>query len=356
MLKTAWKSNNGTDVKYDFVVYYNEEHERYVSVYDPNRLPEFMGSIGDCSRLPQERHFYKALLEDGEAYNPEKHNGHLRCPDGCGAHMKYHNADEENTSRFRVDKNSERRKHKDDCKYKPARKERRVQIDTTASRGVIEGQFNHRASNYIQNRMHDPRSRGEYESLKGRKVKHAATAEDFLKILKKRYWQTGLYVDQHKIIKGENFFVLTPHDIKALYEDINVMPSATHFRAMKFKTTMPGLELHASEKMSVTSDKVFLYHQSIETKNDGPRHYIVLRALPAEQGSDQARACFPHAGEYLVTGDVKPGEVIAREDAVIYYMDIKIHSPTQVVRDETGIIPEAIRRKPDNRSEIRREP
>lgn len=354
MLQTAWSYQTPTrKVKYDFVVYYNEEVERYIPVYDPNRLPEFMES----SFLPSEKQkVFEALLIEGEGYDPEKHEGHLRCPDGCNAHMKYHDASENHSSRFRVDKESEQPKHKKGCKHKPPQKDRRIEIDSSESRGVIERQFNHRASNHIQNRLHHSMTRHDYEDLIGRKVKHARTAADFLKILKKDNLKKDIFTDQHQIIKGTEFFVQDRQDIKSLYHQIEEAPHVTRFRAVIFRVTTPVEKLQPSDKMSVTAHREFYFQQSEETAYDGAKHFIVLRALPEQPGQDNARLCFPVAGEYLVTGDVTAGDVIMRDDVVIHYMDIKIRTPDQVIKVDIDLTPQSNPENGSSSRNMRREP
>ena len=333
MLIDSWPEQNGRKPKYDFVVYYNEELERNVPVFDPNRLPEFFDALkrGPWYTDSRTRFLYQSLLDDGEPYNADIHEGHIRCPDGCGAHMKFKEAEEGKASKFKLDKNGEQSRHKDICKYKSEPRSRRIDIDSTASRSLIDTHFNQRSSNHISHQIHHALTREAHEDLIGRKVKKAATAADFLKMLEKGDLAKDVFVDQYQIIKAQDFFIRDAKDIRRLYSNIEETPGETRFRAVMFRVSQSADEMKPSETMSISSHTEFYYQQSEETKYDGPKHFITPRVLPEFAGTDSARACFPAPGTYLVVGDVKKGPVIDDNDNIIHYMDIVIRSPDQVI-------------------------
>lgn len=344
MLQAAWSHlKSRRKVKFDFVVYYSEEFERYVPVYDPNRLPEFLEALKPETWIGSsaDQRLFQSLLEDGEVYDPEKHEGHLRCPDGCGAHMKYKDADGTEASRFKLDKKSgpeeqKQPKHRDDCKYKPEPRPRRIDIDTSNSRGLIEQQFNDRSSNHISNQIHHAITRSNYEELIGRKIKKAGTAADFLKILGKGDLTKDIFVDQYQIIQGEDFFIRDAKKIKLLYKSLEEEQGVSHFRAILFQVSQAGDKMKPSIRMSVTSQRTFYRREGGDNGYDGTEHFIVPRALPELAGSNGARSCFPVPGAYLVIGDVKKGEIKERDDVFIRHMDIIIRSPAQVIAVEMG--------------------
>jgi len=338
----------GSHPTYPFAVYYSDEEERNIPVYLPE---QYMGDIPP------------SLLEHGEVYDPEQHDGRLMCPDGCAAHL--HVATPYETAPGKVIlshfKSDEGAIHQKDCKYKPDRDLAGVLDMEQYRRPGAEKDFHHRRPSHLDDSLGHPSTAGVYAELKGRARTHFSKAADFVRLIKKgRFDQIRemILIDQHQQIEETDFFVRYTRKSGAkpekrfinLFRRLESLPPGSSLPClMEFQIVTGTADRKSNAHKSVTSRQIFDFSVAGDKIYDGPKRYLVPRALPFPAGSDMAEINFREAGNYLVLGYVSLAPAISRDDNIFYYMDIEIHHPDQVVKAD---IEELISSRKRSRREI----
>ena len=309
---------------FPFAVYWNEEEERNIPVYLPSDYADDIPA---------------SLREFGEVYNDDLHDGHLRCPDGCHAHLHVNWGSENRSPHFKTNPDSAHRK---DCKYKPQKPLAAV-LDMEAYRNPTERQFHHRSPRYISNRQAHLQTRTQYEDLRGRAKEHFATAADFVDLIARERFdriKDMLLVDQHLKFEEREFFIrYSRNSTRTEFRFINLMKRLEDAPAdnslpclMEFQVASGSKERASNEHKSVTSKSIFHFQEQGDNGYDGAKHFIVPRALPQPEGSNIAEQAFPVAGNYLVLGYASLPKPIIRDEAVIQYLDIDIRHAEQVAK------------------------
>lgn len=309
---------------FPFAVYWSEEEERNIPVYIPSEYPEDIPS---------------RLKEFGEVYNEEQHDGHLRCPDGCHAHLHVNWGSENRSPHFKTNPDSS---HRTDCKYKPQKALAAI-LDMEPYRNPAERQFHHRAAKHISNRQAHPKTKTQYEDLKGRATEHFATASDFVDLIARERFdriKDMLLLDQHLKLEEREFFIrYSRNSARSEFRFINLFKRLEEIPAgnslpclMEFQVASGANNRASNDHKSITSKSIFYFQEQGDNGYDGVKHFIVPRALPQPEDSDIAEQAFPEAGNYLVLGYASLLKPIVRDEAVIHYMDIDIRHAEQVAK------------------------